>query len=113
LEFKKSKIGELNNLSATFNIFYDLVQLALLLFLTGGLTNPFSILIIVPTTIATTFLSRNSSFFIAAVSIILCSVLALFNFPLPGPDGETLKTPKYYLLGMWLSTTIGIIFLGN
>ena len=113
LEFKKSKIGELNNLSATFNIFYDLVQLALLLFLTGGLTNPFSILIIVPTTIATTFLSRNSSFFIAGVSIILCSVLALFNFPLPGPDGETLKTPKYYLLGMWLSTTVGIIFLGN
>ncbi len=113
LEFKKSKFGELNNFSATFNIFYDLVQLALLLFLTGGLTNPFSILIIVPTTIATTFLSRNSSFFIAGVSIILCSVLALFNFPLPGPDGETLKTPQYYLLGMWLSTTIGIIFLGN
>ena len=113
LEFNKGKVGELNNLSATLNIFYDLIQLALLLFLTGGLTNPFSILIIVPTTIATTFLSRNSSFFIASVSIILCSILALFNLPLPGPDGETLKTPKYYLLGTWLSTTIGIIFLGN
>ncbi|MFL2525050.1 MAG: ActS/PrrB/RegB family redox-sensitive histidine kinase [Pelagibacteraceae bacterium] len=113
LELKKSKFITINNYYATISIFYDLIQLILLLFMTGGLSNPFSILIIVPTTISVTYLSRGSSQFIIVCSIIFSTVIAFYHMPLPTLQGGGLKLPKFYEFGMWLSITIGIIFLGN
>ena len=110
LEFYKFYIQRLNNFWASLSILYDLIQLSFLLYLTGGLTNPFSILILVPTTIAVTFLSKRSSVVIASVSIFMLSILAIKHYPLPGP---AIVLPKHYLLGLWASLTIGIIFLGN
>ena len=113
LEINKSKFLTINNFYATLSIFYDLVQLILLLFMTGGLSNPFSILIIVPTTISVTYLSRGSSQFIMTCSIIFSTVIAFYHMPLPYPVNESLVLPKYYNIGLWLSLGIGIIFLGN
>lgn len=113
LEINKSKFLTINNFYATLSIFYDLVQLILLLFMTGGLSNPFSILIIVPTTISVTYLSRGSSQFIVTCSIIFSTVIAFYHMPLPYPVNESLVLPKYYNIGLWLSLGIGIIFLGN
>ena len=113
LELNKKKFLTINNLYATISIFYDLVQLILLLFMTGGLSNPFSILIIVPTTISVTYLSRGSSQFIMTCSIIFSTVIAFFHMPLPGPPNRLIDFPKYYEIGLWLSLGIGIIFLGN
>lgn len=113
LEINKSKFLTINNFYATFSIFYDLIQLILLLFMTGGLSNPFSILIIVPTTISVTYLSRGSSQFIMTCSIIFSTVIAFYHLPLPYPVNESLVLPKYYNIGLWLSLGIGIIFLGN
>jgi len=113
LEINKSKFLTINNFYATLSIFYDLVQLILLLFMTGGLSNPFSILIIVPTTISVTYLSRGSSQFIVTCSIIFSTVIAFHHMPLPYPVNESLVLPKYYNIGLWLSLGIGIIFLGN
>ena len=113
LEINKSKFLTINNFYATLSIFYDLVQLILLLFMTGGLSNPFSILIIVPTTISVTYLSRGSSQFIVTCSIIFSTVIAFYHMPLPYPVNETLVLPEYYNIGLWLSLAIGIIFLAN
>ena len=113
LELNKSKFITINNYYATISIFYDLIQLIILLFMTGGLSNPFSILIIVPTTISVTYLSRGSSQFIVVCSIIFSTVIALYHMPLPTPQGGDLNLPKFYEFGVWLSLTIGIIFLGN
>ena len=113
LEVNKTKFLTISNYYATLSIFYDLVQLILLLFMTGGLSNPFSILIIVPTTISVTYLSRGSSQFIVACSIIYSTVIAFHHLPIPGPTEEILNFPRYYEIGIWLSLTIGIIFLGN
>ncbi|MBM5786502.1 MAG: hypothetical protein FJ373_01545, partial [Pelagibacterales bacterium] len=55
IKFKKTDL--LTNIQATWSIFFDLIQLFGLLFLTGGVTNPFSILIAAPITIASGFLS--------------------------------------------------------
>ena len=110
LEYIKISVQRLNNFWASLSILYDLIQLSFLLYLTGGITNPFSILTIVPTTIAVTFLSKRSSFIIALVSILLLTFLTQYYYPLPGPD---ISLPKHYLLGLWVSLTIGIIFLGN
>ena len=60
LEVNKKKFLTIDNFAATVSIFYDLVQLVILLFMTGGLSNPFSILIIVPTTISVTYLSKEA-----------------------------------------------------
>ena len=80
------------------------------MYLTGGITNPFSVLIIVPTTIAVTFLSKRSSIIIAITSILILTFLTLRYLPLPGPY---FAFPYHYLLGTWLSLVIGMIFLGN
>ena len=113
LEVNKKKFLTIDNFAATVSIFYDLVQLVILLFMTGGLSNPFSILIIVPTTISVTYLSKGSSQFIVTCSIIFSTVIAFYHMPLPSPQNQTLNFPKYYDIGMWLSLGIGIIFLGN
>jgi two-component system sensor histidine kinase RegB len=113
LEVNKKKFLTIDNFAATVSIFYYLVQLVILLFMTGGLSNPFSILIIVPTTISVTYLSRGSSQFIVTCSIIFSTVIAFYHMPLPSPQNQTLNFPKYYDIGMWLSLGIGIIFLGN
>ncbi len=113
LEFNKTRFLTISNFYATISIFYDLIQLILLLFITGGLSNPFSILIIVPTTISVTYLSRGSSQFIITCSIIFSTIIAFYHMPLPSPKDESLLLPKYYEIGMWLSLAIGIIFLGN
>ena len=55
------KNNQLNNFTSTFVLFYDLLQLGLLLYLTGGITNPFSILLIVPAIVASTFLNLKST----------------------------------------------------
>ena len=113
LEVSKKKFLTIDNFAATVSIFYDLVQLVILLFMTGGLSNPFSILIIVPTTISVTYLSRGSSQFIVTCSIIFSTVIAFYHMPLPSPQNQILDFPKYYEIGVWLALGIGIIFLGN
>jgi two-component system sensor histidine kinase RegB len=110
LGFLLKNIQRLNNFWATLSVLYDVLQLSLLLYYTGGLTNPFSILMIVPSTIAITFLSKRSSIFLATISILSISILATQHKPLPGPG---INMPDYYLFGLWSSLTVCVIFLGN
>lgn len=110
LGFLLKNTQRLNNFWATLSVLYDVLQLSLLLYYTGGLTNPFSILMIVPSTIAITFLSKRSSIFLATISILSISILATQHKPLPGPG---INMPDYYLLGLWSSLTVCVIFLGN
>ena len=48
-----------------------------------------------------------------ACSIICSTIIAVYHLPLPTPQGKELNLPNFYEFGMWLSLTIGIIFLGN
>ncbi len=113
LEFIKTKVIYVNNFYATLNIFYDLSQLALLLYLTGGLTNPFSILIIVPTSLAFFFLSRKSSLFVLILTVIFCTLLIFYYQPLPSLPSQKIVLPNYYLFGLWTAVIVCLIFLGN
>ena len=70
LQFKFKK-NQLNNFTSTFFLFYDLLQLSLLLFLTGGITNPFSILLIVPAIVSSTFLNLKSTINLSIITIII------------------------------------------
>jgi two-component system sensor histidine kinase RegB len=110
LGFFLKNTQRLNNFWVTLSVLYDVLQLSLLLYYTGGLTNPFSILVVVPSTIAVTFLSKRSSIFLAVISILSISILATQHKPLPGPG---IIIPDYYLFGLWSSLTVCVIFLGN
>jgi two-component system sensor histidine kinase RegB len=110
LQIKSKKTELLSNKQATFSILYDLFQLSGLLFLTGGLTNPFSIFIVAPITTAAGFLNLRSSILIGFLSIVLIIILSLFYFELPGIENNYLF-PKFYILGLALALCTTIIFL--
>ena len=101
----------LKDLYSTSFLMYDIVQLSVLLFLTGGIFNPFAILLIVPTIVSSTFLSMGSTIILGSSTITLLFILTFFNMPLPGMEEYVLSFPNYYVTGILISLIIGLIFL--
>ncbi len=93
-------------------LMFDVAQLALLLGLTGGLENPFALLIIVPVTIAATALQTRATIFLGVVTIVVVSLVAMVSLPLTFDDGTLLEVPRLFRFGFWLSIVIGVVFLG-
>ncbi len=110
LQFKFKK-NQLNNFSATFCLFYDLLQLSLLLYLTGGITNPFAILLIVPAIVASTFLTLRSTINLSITTVIVLVVLTIYNLPLPHYGELHFHIPDTYLYALPISIVITLIFL--
>ena len=106
--FKKN---QLNNFTSTFVLFYDLLQLSLLLYLTGGITNPFSILLIVPAIVASTFLNLRSTINLSITTIVILIVLTIYNFPLPHYGELHFHVPDTYLYALPIAVVITLIFL--
>jgi len=110
LQIRSKKTDLLSNKQATFSILYDLFQLFGLLFLTGGLTNPFSILIVAPIIIAAGFLNLKSSVLIGIFSVLLIITLSIFYIELPGLPKNYLF-PRFYIFGLALALCTAIVFL--
>ncbi len=92
-------------------LIFDSCQLAVLLFLTGGLDNPFALLLLAPATIAATALRGPSTAFMGVLTVALVSALAIFNVPLRLNDGTLVQVPPLFGFGFWLAIVIGVIFL--
>ncbi len=105
------KANLLKDLYSSSFLMYDIIQLSILLFLTGGIFNPFAILLIVPTIVSSTFLSMGSTIILGSSTIIILFVLTFFNMPLPGMEEYVLSFPNYYVTGILISLIIGLIFL--
>ncbi len=97
---------------AFWNLCFDLVLLAALLGLTGGLQNPFSILILAPVVISGWALSRRSTLILSALAICLVSFLAVWHLPLPWPQSGILLSP-IYIAGVWTALVIAVIFIAS
>jgi len=110
LQFKFKK-NQLNNFAATFCLFYDLLQLSLLLYLTGGITNPFAILLIVPAIVSSTFLTLRSTINLSITTVIVLAVLTIYNLPLPHYGELHFHIPDTYLYALPISIVITLIFL--
>ncbi|MDE2445414.1 MAG: ActS/PrrB/RegB family redox-sensitive histidine kinase [Alphaproteobacteria bacterium] len=89
---------------------YDVVQLAILLYLTGGLQNPFAFLFLVPVTISATSLPLPWTLTLAALAFACSSVLAVYHRPLPWLEGAVLSLPPTYIAGMWAALVCGTVF---
>ncbi len=94
------------------SLFFDLAQLVTMLMLTGGLSNPFAVLIIGPVTIAATALRLQSTVVLGLAALISIPTMAEVHFPLVYADGSLLQVPAVYLIGFAASLAIGLIFLG-
>jgi two-component system sensor histidine kinase RegB len=89
---------------------YDVIQLALLLYLTGGLENPFAFLFLVPVTVSATSLPLRWTLWLSTIAFICASVLAIFHQPLPWNTAAPLVLPQAYIAGMWTAIMCGVVF---
>lgn len=96
--------------AATLYLAYDILQLAALLYLTGGLQNPFALLFLVPVTISATVLSAGSTVALGLLAFICISLLTNFHQPLPWPGGQ-FELPDVYRMGTWVALSLGMGFL--
>ena len=110
LQFK-IRTNQLKDLYSSLFLVYDLLQLSILLYLTGGIFNPFSLLIIIPTIVSSTFLSMGTTIILGTLTIAMLFFLKEFHKILPGIDIYSFNFPEYYLAGILVSIIIGLVFL--
>ncbi|HEY1615415.1 MAG TPA: ActS/PrrB/RegB family redox-sensitive histidine kinase [Rhizomicrobium sp.] len=100
----------LTNRGATAFLGFDVVQLAALLYLTGGIENPFSLMFIAPVVIAATTLNLGNTLILAGIAFAAVSVIAIWHAPLPWEASQEIGLPALYQGGIWASLVIGIGF---
>ena len=105
------KSNQLKDFYSALFLAYDLLQLCALLYLTGGIFNPFALLIIVPVIVSSTFLSMGTTIILGSLTIGLLFFLKEYHKILPGLDTYTFNFPEYYLAGSLVSIIIGLVFL--
>ena len=110
LQFK-IKENQLNNFTSTFYLTYDIIQLGILFFFTGGVTNPFIFLILIPAVFSSQYLHVLSSIILVVIIILILAVLTFYYHNLPHPSELHFHVPDYYLFAIPLSIIIGLIFL--
>ncbi len=93
-------------------LLFDLAQLSFLLFLTGGLNNPFALLVLVPVTISATTLSARTTSLLGVTTIGFISIVALWHVPLRTDMGFIMQMPRDFVWGFWIAITIGVVFMG-
>ncbi|VAW23884.1 Sensor histidine kinase PrrB (RegB) [hydrothermal vent metagenome] len=99
-----------NDLAAA-QLAFDSLQLGGLLWMTGGLENPFALLLLAPVSVSATTLPRRETFFIGALAILIASALAVFHLPVPWNSTTPLMLPDFYVVGIWTALLSGVVFI--
>ncbi len=107
-------IRTLNSNETLFYLIFDSIQLVALLYITGGLTNPFCILIIAPFIISATYLDLFRTIIIGIVSILSLSLLAFFYQPISSNIFEFSSSDfsSFQIFSIWLSLIVSLAFIG-
>jgi two-component system sensor histidine kinase RegB len=95
---------------ATVFLAFDIVQLAVLLYLTGGLTNPFALLLLAPVAIGATILSLASNIALSLLTIGSIALLGILHQPLPW-QGSVPALPEIYQTGFWVGLTLTTLLI--
>ncbi len=91
---------------------YDIAQLAWLLYLTGGISNPFCVLFLAPVLISAAALSPRTTLVLGALTVAAITLIALYYHPLPWYPGQEAKVPVIYRVGIWLALLVSVVFIG-
>ncbi|MDW4498095.1 ActS/PrrB/RegB family redox-sensitive histidine kinase [Sulfitobacter sp. D35] len=105
---ENKRLSEVENM---LMVLFDLLQLSFLLFLTGGLNNPFALLMLGPVTISAAVLTLRSTLVVGGTAVLLVSLLAVFHFPLQHVSGTVLEIPQIFVFGNWIALIIAIVFI--
>ncbi len=97
---------------AAWLLAFDIAELAVLLFLTGGLQNPFAFLFLAPVLLSATALPPRLTLMLGGFAVLCATVLVFVHYPLPWDAEDPLELPWIYLLGVWLSILLAIGFIG-
>lgn len=95
---------------AAAQLAYDVIQLAFLLALTGGLQNPFVFLFIAPVAVSATILRPALTAMLAALTFACVGAISVLRFPLPWPQQTTLDLPPLYQMGIAAAVLVGLAF---
>ena len=95
---------------AAAHIAFDILQLSALLYLTGGIINPFSLLLIGPAVLAAATLPARQVVSLAVLAIAACVFLAITSLPLPSPNAAPYDPPLLNRIGAILAQVLGIAF---
>lgn len=96
---------------ATVLLTYDILQLAGLLYLTGGIENPFTMLIVAPVTVSAATLPPRNTLMLGIVALLATCLITIDPFPLPWFAGQTLEQPPPYRIGMLAAVIISMLFI--
>jgi two-component system sensor histidine kinase RegB len=97
---------------AAWLLAFDIGELAVLLFLTGGLQNPFAFLFLGPVLLSATALPPRFTLTLGGFAIACSTVLVFVHYPLPWDIDDPLQLPPIYMIGVWLSILLAIGFIG-
>jgi len=108
LAFRYPPTHRLTNREATVYLAIDVIQLAVLLYLTGGILNPFALMFIAPVVIAASTLNLGNTMILGVMALVAATIISVWHLPLPW-NGH-LELPPLYLAGTWASLVLGIGF---
>lgn len=97
---------------AAWLLAFDTGELAILIFLTGGLENPFSFFMLAPVLISATVLPPRITLALGGFAFLVTTLVAVFHYPLPWAVEDAPVFPMAYLLGLWLSMVLAVFFIG-
>ena len=101
----------LSEREALLTLVFDVSQLCFLIYLTGGLNNPFALLVLAPISIAATALSLRSTLIIGGLAVVLMTILAFQFQPLRTDMGFVMRMPNIFRYGFLVAIVIGVMFL--
>jgi two-component system sensor histidine kinase RegB len=101
----------LSETETMFTLLFDTLQLSLLLAFTGGLSNPFALLILAPVAIAATVLPTRSTLLLATCAIGMITIVGLIHLPLNTATGNLMNMPDVFVFGFWVAIVTGVIFI--
>src|SRR5690606_37883880 len=102
----------LSEVESLLMLLFDMAQLAFLIFVSGGLTNPFALLVIAPVTISASALGLRTTVILGTAAIFFTTAAALVHVPIRFADGAELTIPPLFGFGFWLSIVVGVLSLG-
>ena len=105
------KKTQLSDRSAFIFLVIDIFQLGLLLYLTGGVINPFVIFLLIPSVFSSSNLSFVTNFLLVLLTTIVIIILTFYSFDLPSPLNEHFHVSPYYYYSIPVSLIIALFFL--
>ena len=111
LRLRFGRTERLEDMPAALLLAYDILQLTALLFLTGGIQNPFAVLYLAPIMISAVSLSGRITALLTLLMIAAVTALTFEHYPLPWFPGGQLQLPFIYDAGIWIAIVLGAGFV--